>query len=216
MARILVIGASRGVGLATVKRALKAGHEVRALARSADAIALNDPHLVKIAADAHDETALAAAMDGIDAVIMTLGTRNLFVRTTMFSDITRRVIATMKAVGVRRLIVLTGLGAGDSRGHGGFFYDHLFLPLLLDRIYRDKTVQEDLVKASGLDWVIARPGMLNNGRRTETYDVLRDPADWRGGAISRADVADFLVKQVAGNDWLGTTPVLVDRRGSAA
>lgn len=212
MACVLVIGASRGVGLATVKRALKAGYEVRALARSAEAIELNDPRLTKISVDARDERALQHAMVGADAVILTLGTRNLFEPTTMFSDITRKVIAAMKAAGGRRLIVLTGLGAGDSRGHGGWLYDHLFLPLLLERIYRDKTVQEDLVKASGLDWVIARPGMLTNGRRTEAYAVLREPKDWRSGAISRADVADFLVKQVASDEYLGTTPVLVDCR----
>jgi uncharacterized protein YbjT (DUF2867 family) len=211
MTCILVIGASRGVGLATVKRALKAGHTVRALARTADAIPVNDPHLTKITADAHDAAALAQAMAGVDAVVLTLGTTKLFATITMFSRITEKVIAAMRSAGVRRLIVLTGLGAGDSRGRGGFFYDHLFLPLLLDRIYRDKTVQEEMVKASGLDWVIARPGFLTNGRRTEAYAVLVEPHEWHGGAISRADVADFLVKQVTSDTYLGTTPVLVDK-----
>lgn len=212
MATILIIGASRGVGLETVRRALKAGHQVRALARRSGSIPFNDQRLLKIAADARDSKALEAAIAGVDAVILTIGTKELFRETTLFSSVTEAVIAAMRGQGVRRLIVLTGLGAGDSRGHGGFLYEKVFMPLLLARIYRDKTRQEALVRRSALDWVIARPGMLTDGRRTEHYEILVEPKDWRGGWISRADVADFLVKQVADDQYLGTAPVLVDPR----
>ena len=65
-----------------------------------------------------------------------------------------------------------------------------------------------MIRRSKLDWVIARPGILTNGPRTGSYRVLVDPKDWRCGFISRADVADFLVKQIDENAFLGKTPVL--------
>jgi len=122
MATILVIGASRGIGLETVKRALEAGHRVRAFARGAASIPLEAPALVKIAGDALDKTRVAAAVAGADAVIQSLGApkgpQSILSGTTLFSQATRILIEAMRESGVRRLLTVTGLGAGDSRGHG--------------------------------------------------------------------------------------------------
>jgi uncharacterized protein YbjT (DUF2867 family) len=82
-------------------------------------------------------------------------------------------------------------------------------PLLLKRIYDDKDVAEQIVRASGLDWTIVRPGGLTNGPATGRYHVLADPASWRAGVISRADVADFLAKEVDSATYLHKTPELV-------
>jgi uncharacterized protein YbjT (DUF2867 family) len=78
--------------------------------------------------------------------------------------------------------------------HGGLLYDAVVFPLLLKRPYDDKDVQEWIVKSSGLDWTIVRPGLLTNGPATGRDRVLTASEDWRYGAISRADVADFLVR----------------------
>ena len=102
---------------------------------------------------------------------------------------------------------MTRLGAGDSRNRGGCLYSIAF-HLFLGRVYADKDVQEKLIRESGLDWVIARPVILTNGPRSGRYHVLVKPRSWRMGFISRADVADFLVKQIENNAYLGTTPVL--------
>jgi hypothetical protein len=115
----------------------------------------------------------------------------------------------MKAAGVKRLITVTGLGAGDSRGHGGLLYDVVVFPLLLKRVYDDKDVQEWIVRSSGLDWTIVRPGMLTNGPATDNYRVLTAPEDWRFGVISRADVANFLVRLIDDRALIGTTPLLI-------
>ena len=73
---------------------------------------------------------------------------------------------------MKRLITVTGLGAGDSRGHGGLLYDAVVFPLLLKRVYDDKDVQEWIVRSSGLDWTIVRPGLLTNSPATGRYRVL--------------------------------------------
>lgn len=213
MAKLLVVGASRGIGLETVKAALLAGHSIRALARSAARIPINNAALDKISGDALDSDTIRNALQTVNVVIQTLGVdiepRAIFERTTLFSQSTRTLVDAMKAVGVKRLIAVTGLGAGDSRGHGGLLYDTVVFPLLLKRVYDDKDVQEWIIRSSGLDWTIVRPGLLTNSPATGRYRVLTVPQDWRFGRISRADVADFLVRQVDDRALIGTTPLLI-------
>ncbi|MFW5681289.1 MAG: NAD(P)-dependent oxidoreductase [Pseudomonadota bacterium] len=212
MAKVLIIGASRGVGLETVKRALEAGHDVRAFARSADRIGLVHERLEKVRGDALAPRDVEAALAGVDAVVQTLGVspspRLLVKRVRLFSDATRVLVEAMERSGVRRLVCLTGFGAGDSRNQGGLLYDTAF-NLFLGRVYDDKNLQEYLIRNSDLDWTIVRPVILTNGRWTGHYRVLLDPRDWGFGFVSRADVADFLVQQIDSDAYLRKTPVLM-------
>jgi putative NADH-flavin reductase len=211
MSTVLIIGASRGIGFETVKLALKAGHSVRALARSANTIALHDPRLEKLDGDALDQHTIERALVGVDAVIQTLGVSPtpelIFSGTRLFSVATRILVNAMEASAVKRLISVTGLGAGDSRGHGGLLYNAA-LGLFLGRIYADKDAQEWIMRRSRLDWTIVRTTVLTTGPRTGAYRVLVDARDWRSGFISRADVADFLVKQIEDASLIRKTPVL--------
>jgi putative NADH-flavin reductase len=211
VATVLIIGASRGIGLETVKSALEAGHSVRAMARSAQRIPVNHPDLTNVSADALDQAALKEVLKGVDAVIQTLGVSSSVERaikpTSLFSEATRLLIQAMKQTGVKRLIAVTGFGAGDSRNRGGCLYSFAF-HLFLGRVYADKDEQEDVIQDSGLDWVIVRPVILTSGSRTGRYHVRVEPRSWRIGFISRADVADFLVKQITDDAYLGKTPVL--------
>ena len=213
MAKVLVIGASRGLGLETVRAALHAGRSVRALARSAASIRIQDAGLDKVSGDALDRDTILNALKDVDVVIQTLGVhfspRAIFEGTTLFSSSTRILVDSMKTTGVKRLIAVTGLGAGDSRGHGGFLYDAVLFPALLKRVYDDKDVQEQIIKSSGLDWTIARPGRLTDNPATGRYLALATSTDWRAGSITRADVADFLVRQIDDRALISTTPLLI-------
>ena len=214
MSSILVIGASRGIGLEAVKRALNEGHKVRALARSAGSIPVSHPNLEKFAGDALDFGTIKQALVGIEAVIQALGVdfspNTIFRGTQLFSLATRILVNAMEETGVRRLISVTGLGAGNSRDRGGLLYDMAF-HLFLERVYSDKDEQEWIIRNSTLEWVIARPAVLTNGPRTGNYRVLVHPREWRSGFISRTDVAEFLVKQITNDAFLGQTPVLTGR-----
>jgi putative NADH-flavin reductase len=214
MTKVLIIGASRGIGLETVKTALLAGHNVSALARSAASIPIQNPALEKVPGDALDSSTIRSALTGVDVVVQTLGVdiapRSIFERTTLFSQSTRILVDAMKIAGVTRLIAVTGLGAGDSRGHGGIIYDSVIFPLLLKRVYDDKDVQEWIIGSSGLDWTIVRPGLLTNRPATGRYRILTEAEDWTFGLIGRADVADFIVRQIDDRKLIRTTPLLID------
>jgi putative NADH-flavin reductase len=211
VATVLVIGASKGIGHEAVKAALEAGHAVRAMARSAGSIRIRNPNLEKISGDALDQTAVKTALEGSHAVVQTLGVAAgpgmMLKPVRLFSDATRVLVTAMKETAVNRLISVTGFGAGDSRNRGGCLYNAAF-QLFLRRAYEDKDEQEHLIQESGLDWVIVRPVILTNGSKTGRYHVLVEPRSWRIGFISRADVADFLVRQIADDTYLRKTPVL--------
>ena len=121
-------------------------------------------------------------------MISSLGTSvSPFREVTLLSEATRALVKAMESRNVRRLVCITGLGAGDSRGHGGFLFDKLFFPLLLRKVYDDKNRQEDVVRASKLDWVLVRPVVLNDKPATGTVRAadrsVRHP--WRGGVTQR-------------------------------
>jgi putative NADH-flavin reductase len=209
--RILVIGASRGVGLEAVRQGLARGLDIRALARSADRIGLQHPRLELFPADATDAAAVGDALRDVDAVIQAIGgqrgLRPRLAPVSLFSDSTRALLAGMAQAGARRLVAVTGFGAGDSRGR-------LSLPervghrLLLGPAYDDKDRQEVMIRGSGLDWLIVRPTILTNGPRTGRYRVLVEPPTWRMGLISRADVADFLLREAVEPSLSHATPAL--------
>ena len=209
--RVLIIGASKGIGLETTRQALEAGHDVRALARSATAIAISNPSLEKMRGNALKTEDVEAALVGVDVVIQTLGVglEELFRPVHLFSDATRVLIQAMKIQGVKRLICVTGYGAGDSRASISCL-QRLPFQIVFGRACDDKSLQEQLIKESELDWTIARPGVLTSGPRTGHYQILSEASQWRNGIISRADVAEFLVRQIGDQTYIRKSPLLIN------
>ena len=208
---VLIIGASKGIGLETTRQALDAGHDVRALARSSSAIAVSNPSLEEMRGDALKTEDVKAALVGMDVVIQTLGVGlgDLFRPVHLFSDATRVLIAAMRSQVVKRLICVTGFGAGDSRAKISCL-QRLPFKVVFGQAYEDKSIQERLIQESGLDWTIARPGVLSGGPRTGRYKILSHSSQWRNGIISRADVAEFLVRQIEDRTYIHQAPVLVN------
>lgn len=206
--KLLVLGATGGTGRLIVKEAIARGFEVRALVRSpAKAIGLEGAEI--FIGDARDDAALRNALEGTDAVVSSLGTPvSPFREVTLLSTATKALVNAMKAAGVSRLVCITGMGAGDSAGHGGFVFDRLILPALLRKVYADKDRQEAIVRGSGLDWVLVRPAVLNDKPPTHKIRVLTDLTGFHGGTIARADVAGFVLDQVNTDNWLGRSPLI--------
>lgn len=205
--KVLVLGATGGTGRLIVREAAAKGHSVAALVRSKAKADLAGAELV--VGDARDEGALSRALDGCDGAISSLGTgMSLFRKMTLLSTATRALVEAMGARGVRRLVCITGLGAGDSRGHGGFVLDNIVLPLFLRTIYEDKDRQEEVVRASDLDWVLVRPMVLNDKPAMGQVRATTDLSGIHGGEIARGDVAKFVVEQLTSDEWLRRTPLI--------
>ena len=206
--KILVIGATGGTGRLIVSQALALGHEVTALVRSSEkGQELKGAKL--IIGDARDEAILRKAVKGQQVVISALGTPvSPFREVTLLSTATQALVNAMKAESVPRLICITGMGAGDSAGHGGFIFDRLILPLLLRKVYADKNRQEEIVRKSGLEWILIRPSELNNKSGRDSLRTLTDLSHFHGGTISREDVAKFLLDQLRSDSWLLRSPLI--------
>ncbi|HTA93289.1 MAG TPA: SDR family oxidoreductase [Polyangiaceae bacterium] len=203
--KILIIGASQGTGALAAQNALDRGHAVTAFARSPERLTVQNPQLTLLKGDFHQAQSVSDAMRGHDAVIVTASATSLKAfkeNPNYFSQGTAYVIEAMKTHGVKRLVILSAFGVGESRKNAGFVLDKLVISFLLKAPFLDHERQEQLVKASGLDWVIARPGRLTNGPANKRYhkETSLKPVP---SSISRADVADFLVEATLVDTWLG-------------
>ncbi|WP_437946444.1 NAD(P)-dependent oxidoreductase [Sorangium sp. So ce296] len=206
--KILVLGATGATGRLIVSQAVARGYDVTVLVRSAErASDLKGAKL--IVGDARDERVLRQALKGRDAVVSALGTpASPFREVTLLSSATRALVSAMKSEQVSRLVCITGIGAGDSAGHGGFLFDNLIFPLLLRKVYADKDRQEAIVRDSGLDWVLVRPSVLNDKQGRNTIRALTDLSSFHGGTISRGDVAGFVLDQVRDDTWVHRSPLI--------
>jgi putative NADH-flavin reductase len=206
--KLLVFGATGGTGREIVTQAQEHGDVVTAFARNPADITTQHGNLKVVQGDVLDYPSVEAAMKGQNAVLSALGARSLG-KTTLLSVGTQNIIRAMEQHGVRRFVCESSLGVGDSKGQFGWLFDFIVLPLVLRHVYRDKEVQERYIKESNLDWVIVRPAALTNGPRTGVYR-----SDLKGShgsfmpKISRADVADFMLKQLTENTHLRMTPGL--------
>jgi putative NADH-flavin reductase len=208
--KIIVIGASRGTGAACVSSALAKGHDVTACARTPTKLTLEHPKLTKKAGDFHDAASMNAAIAGHDAVILTASVGKLSdFKTTpdYFSRGTKYCIDAMKAHGVKRLVVLSAAGSGDSRVTSGWLLRTLVVDGILKRAFVDHDVQEQMALKSGLEVIIARPTRLTDGpakgKYTKTAELVKVPS-----AISRADVADFMVDSCSDSPFVGKAVLL--------
>jgi len=194
--------------LELVEQALEAGHLVTAFARSPAAVKIKHTNLKVQQGDIVDYSSVEAAVQGQDGVLSALGVRQLG-KNTILSDGTRNLIQAMEKLGVKRLIVESSLGVGDSRGQLGPMHNWFVMPVLLRNIFADKETQESLIQASRLDWVIVRPAILTNGPRTGRYKAGFGPNNQSiKRKISRADAAEFMLKQLADDTYLHKTPGL--------
>ena len=204
--KILIIGATGATGQVLMREALEQGHELTALARNPSALAPEDHRPRVLQGNALDASEVEAAVADQDAVLSALGTRSTR-PTTLFSQSTHNLISAMDKHGVRRLVCITGIGVGESKGHVGFLYDRIMLPFVVKNIYEDKNRQEEAIKQSDLDWVIVRPARLTDEAAKGEYRVYLG-GSYTAKTISRADVAAFMLAQLTDDTYVHKMPVI--------
>jgi uncharacterized protein YbjT (DUF2867 family) len=208
--KILVVGSTGGSGRAAVERLLAEGHEVTAFSRHADRMDLRSDRLRFINADAMNPADLDAAVPGHDAVIVTLGISENPLRVRLLgpartpkdvrSTGTRNVIAAMRKHGVRRLVVQTTYGVGETRDRLRPM-DALFFALLLHPQIVDTAKQNQLVHESGLDWVIVQPVHLTDDAE-DVMPFVSITGDTKKMKVSRNSVARFLTRAATTSNFV--------------
>lgn len=203
-AKLLVIGATGGTGRQLVSQALERGYAVTALVRDPAKLQIEHPKLKVVQGDVLDESSVAAAMHGQDAVVSALGHKRFFYPTRILSEGTSNIVRAMEANSVSRFVCQTSLGIGDSAWRMGVYYTLFTIPVVLPFYFWDKTRQERTIAESKVEWVIVRPGMLSNARKLGTYRHGFQIGNYFWTVrISRADVAAFMLDQLECNTYLG-------------
>jgi len=208
--KLVIFGASGGTGEHLVQQALAQGHSVSAFARRPETVlAAPSPGLTVVQGDIHDLVAVSAAIAGQDAVLSALGARTLG-RSDVLEAGVRNILAGMAAHGVKRIIVLGASGAsGESAQHQGAAAR---LPLklvkatILREPFRSQRAQERLLEESNSEYTIVRPPRLLNRPYTGHYRVQEDGLPPGGMTICRADVADFMLRQLTDKTWIRKGP----------
>ena len=210
--KIVVFGASGGTGQHLVQQALAQGHTVTAFARRPDSIlAAPSPGLAVLSGDIHDSAAVSAAIAGQDAVLSALGARNLG-RSDVLEAGVRNILAGMATHGVSRIIVLGASGAGQDAGQHLGAATRLLLKVLkatvLKEPFRSQREQESLLAASSVQYTIVRPPRLLDRPALGRYRVQADGLPPGGMTIPRADVADFMIRQLTDSTWIRRGPYI--------
>jgi uncharacterized protein YbjT (DUF2867 family) len=203
--RILIIGATGGTGRQLVRQALEQGHQVTAFVRKPKKLKIEHANLRVVKGNVLDYASVELAMRDQNAVVCALGHKRFFYPTKILSEGTRNILRAMKTCGVPRLVCESALGIGNRVGRLGLPHTVLVVPLILPFYFWDKVRQEKLIEESDTDWVIVRPTRLTNAAARGKYRHGRNVGNfiW-GNRISRADVADFMLKQLTDDGYVGS------------
>jgi putative NADH-flavin reductase len=199
--KIIIFGATGDLGKLIVEQALAQGHEVTVFVRTPALFTMVDLHLTIIQGDVLDAARVEVAVTGHEAVISALGVKLGRPPERIRSEGTQNIVTAMEHHGVKRLICVSAMGAGDSKSRSGLF-GKVLVPLIAKERFADVERQEQIIQNSHLNWVLVRPPRLTNGPKTGAYRTGIDLKTGMSSKVSRADVADFLLKQVSDDTHL--------------
>lgn len=206
--KLVIFGATGRTGVELVRQALAAGHTVSAFVRDPAKLTIHDDQLSFVQGDVTNISAVDRAVAGQDAVLSAYG-HTRAAQSDILTVGIGHIIASMQAHGVRRLVALTGAGVKqpqDPMSVASLIMVPL-LKLMAGEMLRDSERYVDAIRSSGLDWVIARAPVLSDDPAKGTYRTGYLPT--RFGRVSRADIADFMLKQVTDNTWLRELPIVM-------
>ncbi|RUP12870.1 hypothetical protein BC936DRAFT_139784 [Jimgerdemannia flammicorona] len=233
--KIAVIGATRGCGHLSVVQALQAGHQVSVLVRDPARLQLSAEAKTRVTihtGDVRTYEDVRKIVEGqdviISAIVCTTITKpspyyhhtgsavdlsnitNPIQDGTICTEGTANILKALKSLHtaglhVPRLISISSMGIGEHKRDTPYllrpFYD-----IVLHKPHIDKQRMEIAIEASEwLEWILVRPALLTNGAHTGKYRVLGNGG---GYTVSRADVADFIIKNLESTEWVKKGPVL--------
>jgi uncharacterized protein YbjT (DUF2867 family) len=207
--KLLILGGTGPTGQQVVMQAIAKGHDVTALVRTPSKLALTSGNLKVVKGDVLDKTTLLKALEGQDALVSALGVGKTLRPHHLIENAMATIVQAMSSAGVKRIVFLSAFGVGESFSNANLLQKLIFR-LPLKAIYADKAKGDSMLKESPLDWTIVRPVVLTNGPTTVKYQA-GEVLPMKGmPAISRADVADFMLRQLSEDTYLRKCPVIMN------
>ncbi len=206
--KIAVFGSNGPTGRLLTQLTLDENHEVVAFTRHPDAFPIEHRRIEVAAGDVYDAAAVAAAIDGTDAVLSTLGVPYAKTPITVYSQGVANIIAGMHAAGIKRFACVSSSAVGPHpEPLGGFFFEKIVQPYVVNKLgrtlYDDLRRMEAMVSGSDLAWTIVRPSGLFDAPAVSAYGVAIDYIGHRFTA--RIDLADCLLRQALDDTYVRST-----------
>lgn len=203
--KIAIFGATSETGKQLVEQALGAGHEVTAFARDASKLAMQHRNLTVVPGDALNPGQVESAVRGSEAVLSVLGPKGKPM--VMAAESTRNIVNAMEKYGVKRLVVVSVAGIAVPQDKRGFDLVGGLIKLLLKSVFADRENQLKVLEDSPVEWVAVRvPRLTNDPAKgaTTAFFGAASPSQ----SVTRADLADFMLKQLIEDQWLRQSPIL--------
>jgi putative NADH-flavin reductase len=207
--KLVIFGSNGSTGLALVQQALQRGHDVVAFARQPEDLKISHPHLRTFKGDVLDLAAVRAAVAGTDAAISALGVRMGQAQSTTRSQGTSNIVQALTEAGVRNFVSVSTVGAGAHLQTLPWIARFLLPKIVGAWRLEEAGRQEDIVRASKLDWTILRPPRLVDAPVTGRYQIGTTLASGFGAKISRADLATALLDQIGTWKFVRATPTVM-------
>jgi putative NADH-flavin reductase len=208
---VIIFGATGQTGRHLAERALANGHVLTVLVRNPARLNV-PPNAVRVVqGDVLDPGAVDRAVAGQQAVLVTLGTSIHRESPPVLPQAIRHIVDAMERHAVRRIVVESAAGAlhekaGSLVGNAGLWLARAYLP----RVYAEHRAMLEFLRKRDLEWIAVRPVILTNGPLTGRYRVVVDGIPRGGYRISRADVADFMIRQLTNDEFVRKMPAIAN------
>ena len=208
--RIVIFGATGQTGRLVTNQAVSAGHDVTAFVRDPGRLNFPGGSVRVVHGNVLDAASVDRAVADQEAVLVALATATRGQPPVLPEGI-RHILDSMEKHGVRRIVVLSAAGAlhepaGSVVGSLGLRLARAYLP----GVYREHRAMLEELRTRNLDWIAVRPVILTNGPRTGRYRVVVEGIPRWGFRISRADVADFMIRQVTSDEFVRKLPAVAN------
>jgi putative NADH-flavin reductase len=205
--KILIFGASGATGQQLIEQALKQHHTISVFVRRPNKI--KHKNLAIIHGDVTNTSQVESAVKNQDAVLSALGASTPFKRDFTLIEGIENIVMAMINQHVKRFIYQSFLGVKENRNELGFLINKI-LPVFLKPVVADHELKEKSLINSGLEWTIVRCAMLTNGKHTGVYKAGEHVISSSiVPTISRADVADFMLRQLTASEFLNKKPRII-------
>lgn len=206
--KIAIIGGTGRAGRSLVNQVLKNGYSIRMLVRNPEKLSLNDDKVEVIKGDARSIESIQSLLEGCDVVLSTLGQPKG--ETPIFSTATSNILNTMKAKGIKRYVLVTGMGVnvpGDKKSFNSKLVSRM-MKMMFPAIMSDKQKEYELLSKSDREWTLVRLPLIQEGDSMGNIKVKLECSP--GKKISSADLADFLIDQITDTKYIKKAPIVAN------